>query len=181
MKIVLFGANGFLGSVLRKNYSKDDGVQLICHSRQEFSLEDPGMLWSFLNEHEPSIVINAAATVGFSKHIRLSSLFSVNTLVPSLIAQWSVSRDCFFVHLSTSIIHGSTTEFISQDSAINPDTPYAQSKILADRMISASGVSAAIIRCGGIWGTKGPAHLGINRALEDASNSKKLTIIGGGG
>lgn len=58
--------------------------------------------------------------------------------------------------------------------------PYSESKWLAEQLITASGVRAAILRIAGVFGADGPGHLGLNRVVKDAVRGQRPKLIGDG-
>jgi UDP-glucose 4-epimerase len=69
---------------------------------------------------------------------------------------------------------------IDAQTPIRPDTDYGKSKVLAEELISASGCKAAMVRLGGIFGRRGPDHLGLNRAIRAAAEGRPPTVVGTG-
>ena len=179
MKILLFGGSGFLGAALRDIYLLEKKVQLICHYRHDFSLEDLSAIQFFLEKHSPDIVINLSAVINFQDECNLSSLLAVNVLAPSIMSQWCALEGRLFFHASTILIHGKNVQIASPNTEINIDSSYGHSKYLAEKMILDSGARSQIVRFSGIWGKDGPTHLGINKALQDVINGKTLKFEGG--
>ena len=179
-KILVLGSKGFLGSRVTNLLMQQQNTEVIPHDRSIFSLSDVAQLTSFLEFHRPDAIVNCAASVNFSSHVKDDYFYNVNVLVSAILASYSLNNNKFYVHASGTIVHGVRASYVSKNSPYNPDSPYGYSKYLAELNILASGSKNAIIRFGGIWGMEGPEHLGINKALRNASIGKQLTVAGGG-
>ena len=64
MKIVVFGANGLLGSSLVNNLSKDENFKTIPSTRNELDLLNGNKVKEFIHDIKPNVLINAAGKVG---------------------------------------------------------------------------------------------------------------------
>jgi nucleoside-diphosphate-sugar epimerase len=179
-KVLILGGKGFLGSRVTATLAESNLIDLICHDRSMFSLSETSKLLDAL-EGGVDAIVNCAATVSFDSQKSSDYFYPVNVLVPSLLADWCKNNDKFYVHVSSSAVHGVKSSYVSVNSPYNPDTPYGYSKYLADLNVICSGAKNAIVRFGGIWGKNGPEHLGLNKAVASALFGKQLTIFGRGG
>ena len=64
MKIVVFGANGLLGSSLVNNLSKDKNFKTFPSTRNELDLLNGNKVKEFIHDIKPNVLINAAGKVG---------------------------------------------------------------------------------------------------------------------
>jgi len=181
--VVVTGATGFIGrscckclvsngfDVIRVGRSKADDIY--C------DLMDPDSVWRLSHLPAYKAFIHLGAHVGLDGSI-LEDMYVPNVLSTALIADITRKRDAQLVFASTAIIAGLNTERISALSEPKPDTPYAQSKELAEQCLRASGVASAILRIGGVYGPNGPQHLGLNRTLQEALAGNPPVIFGDG-
>lgn len=185
MRILITGANGFLGIALLNQLEKTSHTifPLVRKKKSpcfiECDMGNASSLLDALNEYQPDIIINCAAKVDFTGE-SMQEQYRVNALAPTLLASWCVSNDTHLIQTSTSIVNGNTTTELSNLSQELPINYYGETKLLADRAIRLSQCSHIIIRYGGIFGEGGPSHLGINNIIEQAKNGKVPTIFGKG-
>lgn len=182
MKVVVLGANGFLGGAvadrLRERHAvvavgRRAGVDRWC------DLADLSALTALLDDERPDAVVNAAVVADFAPGA-LPALVTVNVLVPGVVATWCQRNGGHLVHASATLVHGARTGEVSPLSPILADTDYGRSKLLADDLIDAAGCDATLIRFGGIFGLGGPSHLGLNSALTDAAAGRTPVLRGTG-
>jgi len=117
MRILITGANGFLGGELRHQLEQTKHVAIPFVRKKvgpgdiECDIGNTNNLLIALNEHRPDAVINCAAKVDFSENSKQDQ-YNINALAPAVIASWCVNNDAHLIQVSGSIVNGSTaTEF----------------------------------------------------------------------
>ena len=185
MRILVTGADGFLGSaVMRSLRSLDAEVVPVTRSADSTDeavvcdLGVPASLCRLLEEVAPECIVNIAAVADFASGV-LPFLYPVNTLCPALMAQYCRENDAHLVFASMAV-HGRHSQQLGPDTSVRPKTDYGLSKWLAEQCVVASGCRSAVIRFGGIFGPTGPDHLGINRAIRQARAGRVPTMVGTG-
>ncbi len=182
MRILVTGAGGFLGSAVLR-VARAAGLSAIGSGRTgteyDIDLEDPCALLTALDRLRPSAIINCAVRAEFGSGV-LANLYGVNVLAPALMAGWTAKTQGRLIHASATLVHGSRAEQVDENSPVNPDTDYGRSKALAEELIRASGCKAAIVRLAGIFGKGGPEHLGLNRAIREATAGRPPVLKGTG-
>jgi UDP-glucose 4-epimerase len=186
--VILTGYNGFVGSHTLEALEAA-GLEIILaghrpvdKKRHEFvpvDLEDPYSIKQLFSIRDVSAVVHLAANISLSDQID-HKIFSVNTLSTGLISEYCAKRGAKMIYSSTAIVHGMRTIAITRDSPIMLDTPYGSSKYNGEILIANSGCKYAILRFGGIFGLRGPSHLGLNRAIDGALEGKVPVLIGAG-
>lgn len=181
--VVVTGASGFIGrflcgcleqngfSVIRAGRSSSD--DFYCDLRLPESVLSLGSLPKY------KAFVHLGAQVGLNGS-SLEDMYMPNVASTALIADLTRKNDAHLVFASTAIIAGLNSEKISPTSKKSPDTPYAQSKELAEQCIAASSVSSAVLRIGGVYGFNGPTHLGLNRTIQRALNGELPVVFGAG-
>jgi nucleoside-diphosphate-sugar epimerase len=185
-KILITGASGFLAQATVVELKKSNHVVIPCYHRQANSsrdivcdIGDPPELLKLLQDVQPNIIVNLAAHIGFNNE-ELEDLYPTNSLAPAIMADYCKKTDGKLIQASGSIVHGFQHSIYSLDTPLRPDNNYGKSKLIADEFIQASGCASAIIRFGGIFGLNGPSHLGINRAINNATKGIVPKLHGSG-
>ena len=184
MKILVTGANGFLGSTVVEVFQKA-GHKVYATARKsennriEADLSNAVQIEQLLESVLPEAIINCAAVADFGINC-LSQQFPVNTLAPGIMASWCNKKNVYLCQVSGSIVHGTDMEIINCNSPISTNSDYGKSKWLAEQMIDASGASAISVRFSGIFGELGPNHLSLNRIIRAALKGNAPTIVGQG-
>jgi len=186
VRILVTGADGFLGkSVVRK--LRESYGEVIPLTRRIYGvaehvlcdLGNPADIMSLLEKTRPDCIVNLAARADFSIGV-MKELYTVNALCPSIFADYCQKQKAHLVQASGTIVLGFHNQYYNVDTLEIPDTDYGVSKLLAEKMIKASGCSAAIIRFGGIFGANGPEHLGINKAIMRSKSGYLPKVVASG-
>ena len=184
--ILLTGAFGFLGKEVYKllsNYGYN--ITAVSHKLSDLSkhtlcdLSKPVELVYLLEKIKPGIVINLAAKVNFDDK-NMSDYYGINILCPSIMSYYCAINNTLMIQASSIMVHGSNFSNYNLDTPYRPDSYYGKSKLFADNLIVASGCIHSILRFGGIFGKNGPAHLGINSAINNAIEGMVPSFIGTG-
>lgn len=184
--VLLSGASGFLGRAIY-NRLKKEGYKVIPLVRSPSGLEneisidlsDANFLQNLGKLPKLVAVIHTAAYVDFAPNYD-PSIFRVNTLASYDLARLARECQALFIFTSTATISGARAKVISNESAVNPDSPYALSKWLAEELVRKVCPDHIIIRFPGIYGKGGPSHLGINRSIDLALNGQRPELRGSG-
>ena len=187
MKILIFGSGGFLGKKLVKFLNKEKNLTVFKALRNKESINDQNSFFcdlknnisikNVLNNLFPDIIVNLGSEVSFKKN---NNMFSVNAVAPKIIANYCSLNYKYYIHASSIAVNGFGNKFYSNKTAYNPDTLYGKSKLIGDFNIIKSGCFYSLLRFPGIYGFKGPDHLGINVSIKKALNNKKPVLLGSG-
>lgn len=182
--VLVTGANGFIGhevalSLERIGWCVVRGVRSAREGQAQIDLEDPMLAAQLLRGPRMDAIVHLAAKVGWSGETP-AQLFIPNVVGTANLLAVAKSWDAHFVFSSAAIVCGSASRDITSTTPPRPDMPYSESKWLAEQLITASGVRAAILRIAGVFGADGPGHLGLNRAVKDAIRGQRPKLIGDG-
>lgn len=138
--ILIFGRDGQVGRALQVCL-KDLQVPAIFLGRHECDLSDVLKLTVILNQHQPQVIINAAAYTAVDQaEDELDLAFAINANAPRLMAQYiaGVSRG-ILVHYSTDYVFADTkqTPYLETDAVgpVDQLCVYGQSKLAGEKAI----------------------------------------------
>jgi nucleoside-diphosphate-sugar epimerase len=187
IKYLLTGANGFLGSVIKDTIESTDRiVDSLGRSKTnsisiDLSKEIPILDTSY------DIVIHCAGKAHSrpKNEIEKQEFFDVNyqaTLNLCLALEATNNLPMQFVFISTIAVYGkSTGNMISEDSSLDGDSPYAESKIAAENFLEKwcekFNVKLLILRLPLIIGNQAPGNLG--KMVKGIKRGTYLSIAGG--
>ena len=190
-RYLLLGSTGFLGSKVKDEISKicfANRIDLLAPLRGEI-FKDTGTTYdltkisdfeSILENFKPTTIINCSAKIDF-EDINIEDMNVINNLIPSICASYCKKHSAHLVHVSTVSVYEGDKEITSLNTACVPQTYYGKTKLEGDLSIINAKIKSIILRFPGIWGLKGPNHLGINLAINNAIKKKLIpTLIGDG-
>ncbi|MFE2034620.1 NAD-dependent epimerase/dehydratase family protein [Streptomyces scopuliridis] len=173
MRVLLLGANGFLGRFVADRLLADPAVHLTALGRGDdadvrFDLAggSPGALTRFLDAVHPGVIINCAgATRGGARELTRHNTVAVATVCEALRRSRCGAR---LVQLGCASEygpsqHGSST---AEDAVPRPGGPYGVSKLAASELVLGSGLDAIVLRVFSPVGPGTPAGSPLGRLAE---------------
>ncbi|NXY99553.1 NAD-dependent epimerase/dehydratase family protein [Streptomyces sp. BR123] len=192
MRVLLIGANGYLGRYVADRLLADPAVQLTALGRGDdadvrFDLAtgSPGALTRFLDAVHPGVVVNCAgATRGGARELTRHNTVAVATICESLRRSGCGAR---LVQLGCASEYGPSQPGSStaEDAVPRPGGPYGVSKLAATELVLGSGLDAVVLRVFSPVGPGTPAGspLGrlaeaMRRAMQSGDGELKLSGLG---
>ncbi|MFG3504264.1 NAD-dependent epimerase/dehydratase family protein [Streptomyces sp. NPDC047821] len=192
MRVLLLGANGFLGRFVADRLLADPAVHLTALGRGDdadvrFDLAggSPGALTRFLDAVHPGVVINCAgATRGGARELTRHNTVAVATVCEALRRSGCGAR---LVQLGCASEYGPSQPGSStaEDAVPRPGGPYGVSKLAATELVLGSGLDAVVLRVFSPVGPGTPAGspLGrlaeaMRRAMQTGDGELKLGSLG---
>ncbi len=158
MKILLTGAHGNLGSQLLAVFTAA-GHDVLATEREQLDITDEAAVSSFVIEHKPEVIINAAAynLVDKAEDAAVYPIaYAVNALGPKNLAAAAKSIDALLVHYSTDYVFaGDKIDGYNEDDATNPISKYGETKAAGERFVIDSGARYLLCRMSKIFGPAG--------------------------
>jgi dTDP-4-dehydrorhamnose reductase len=172
-KILITGSNGLLGQKLVYKLRQKQGVQLVATARGENRLiEKQGYVYETLDitredqvnevfgRHRPDVVINTAAMTNVDaceterEACWLMNVTAVAHQVKTLETMQLGEKGYrpHFIHLSTDFIFDGTHGPLDENEQPNPLSYYAESKLAAEKIVTASALDWAIARTVLVYG-----------------------------
>lgn len=173
MRVLLLGADGFLGRHVAERLLADPAVQLTALGRSDdadvrFDLAGgaPGVLARFLDAVHPGVVINCAgAARGNARDLTRQNTVAVATVCEALrrsaVGARLVQVGCGSEYGPSPV--GSST---GEDAVPRPGNPYGVSKLAATELVLASGLDAVVLRVFSPVGPGTPTGAPLGRVAE---------------
>jgi dTDP-4-dehydrorhamnose reductase len=185
MKVLLFGANGQVGTELRRSLAPlgdlvattrsgtlPDGAPCVAAD-----LGVPDALPTLIETVAPDIVVNAAAYTAVDRAEGERELaFRINAEAPGVIARACAARGAWLVHYSTDyVFDGSASRPYREDDPVAPLGVYGASKYAGELAIGDSGARHLILRTAWVYAAHG--HNFLRTMLRLASERDVLRVV----
>ncbi|MFD8482959.1 NAD-dependent epimerase/dehydratase family protein [Kitasatospora sp. NPDC059673] len=193
MRVLLLGADGFIGRRVADRLLAEEGLQVTVLGRGDsadirFDLAagSPGALARFLDAVAPQVVINCAgATYGTSRALIRANTLAVATVCEAIRRSREPAR---LVHVGSAAEYGPTQPGgpIPEGAEPRPVGPYGVSKLAGTELVLSSGLDALVLRVFDVVGPGSPtASLfgrlaeGLRRALEQEEAQVRMPDLSG--
>jgi dTDP-4-dehydrorhamnose reductase len=174
-KILLFGANGQLGSKLKSLLAGRGTVHAIGHA--ELDLGDLQSLRTLIRDAQPALIVNAAAyTAVDAAEADAEQARRVNAEAPRVMAE--AARECraLLVHYSTDYVFDGTARApYTEDSPVSPLGVYGATKLAGEQAVAAAGAAHLILRTAWLYSNRGKNFL--NTMLRLAAERDELRVV----
>ncbi|MEU7470361.1 NAD-dependent epimerase/dehydratase [Streptomyces sp. NPDC044984] len=173
MRVLLIGANGYIGRFVADRLLADPAVQLTALGRGDdadvrFDLAtgSPGALTRFLDAVHPGVVVNCAGTTrGGARELTRHNTVAVATVCEALRRSGCGAR---LVQVGCGSEYGPSQPGSStaEDAVPRPGGPYGVSKLAATELVLGSGLDAVVLRVFSPVGPGTPAGSPLGRLAE---------------
>lgn len=166
MKILLTGANGFLGIHLTRQIL-DQGYELTGTGRAEQSsfspsksftyekmdITDPYAVHDVFEKHEPEVVIHAAAMSKVDECEQQQwAAYTTNVEATLTLLSNAAERKCFFIFISTDFVFDGEKGNYAEEDSPGPVNFYGKTKAEAEEAVSEYEYDWSIIRTSLVYG-----------------------------
>lgn len=143
-KILVTGGSGQLGQAFKALGSKE----IVVLDREQLDISVQGSIDQALQQHQPTIVINAAAYTNVEQAERESEqAFAINEEAAKLLAQQCAEHGVQLIHLSTDyVFDGSKGTPYEVADETNPINAYGQSKLAGEKAVFGVNPEAIVVR-----------------------------------
>lgn len=177
MSILVTGANGQLGSSIRK-YSSLLDRQVFFTDIDDLDITDKDAVNSFIVGNNIDIVINCAAYTNVDKaEDDYDKAELLNATAPAFIAQALKAVDGLLIQISTDYVFGggNFNTPVKEDAKPSPTGVYGLTKLHGEEYILESGVNALIIRTSWLYSEYG--HNFMKTILELSSRHNEIKVV----
>ena len=174
--VLLFGANGQVGSALLTGLTHKFGRNLIVPDRDEADFTRPQRIGEIIREIRPSLIINAAAyTAVDAAESDRDIAFLVNGETPTAIAEQAHICGAFFIHYSTDyVFDGQSDQPYKEADRAGPVNVYGESRLAGERGIAAASDRYIILRTSWVYADRGKNFLNAMRALAETKSELRI-------
>ena len=157
MKVLVTGADGFIGSVLcRELENRGFKVFKVCYLKE---LGDNSFRLDLTRDSleklpkQVDAVVHLAGVISYSKSVeKVRSMFNVNVGATKRVAR--KYRDSFFIHFSSVSVYGEIEKGRCADEnyPCNPENCYGVSKLMSEEVVKKFCKELAILRVAPVYG-----------------------------
>ena len=175
MRLLLTGANGQVGSELRRALAPLGEV--VAFDRAGLDLAQPDALIARVRDIGPRVIVNAGAYTAVDKAESEPELaFAINGMAPRVLAEEAKKLGAILVHYSTDyVFDGEKASPYTEDDAPNPLSVYGRSKLEGERAVIGSGCRHLTLRTSWVYGTRGRNFL--LTMLRFAGEGRALRVV----
>lgn len=148
MKVLVTGANGQLGSEIKRRSSGLSGLEFLFTDVAELDLTDFDAVKLYCEREKPSFIINCAAYTAVDVAETDGELAElINTKVPACLGKVGKSVGAKLIHISTDyVFDGLACTPYSETDLVDPDSVYGTTKLNGEIALVKEDASAMIIR-----------------------------------
>ena len=148
MKVLVIGSDGQLGLEFQKISNIYDSFSWFFSTIKTLDLSRLETINSFLNEINPSVIINCAAYTNVDKAETEHELAEiVNYKAVDFISNWSSDNNKKLFHISTDYVFDGLSNIpLSENSKTNPINEYGSSKLKGEIVCLKNDPNSIIIR-----------------------------------
>ena len=176
MKILVIGSDGQLGSELKKISKSCKNISWFFSTIKTLDLFILDTISCFLNNINPSIIINCAAYTGVDKAETESNLANtINHKAVDIISRWTSQHNKKLVHISTDYVFDGLSNIpLSENSKTNPVNEYGSSKLKGEIVCFKNDPNSIIIRTSWLYSSFGKNFVKTMIDLMKNNNSVKV-------
>lgn len=151
--ILVTGSNGQLGSELKELASVYSQFQFVFLNREQLSIADQSSFENFLDQYNPSYLINCAAYTAVDKAESEKELANeINGTAVGILAAACKQYRTKLIHISTDyVFNGNASSPLKETDEVNPVNAYGASKLLGEKLAVENNPESIIIRTSWVY------------------------------
>ena len=176
MKVLVIGSDGQLGLEFQKISNSYDSLSWVFSTIKTLDLLKLDTISSFLNNINPSVVINCAAYTSVDKAETEPKLADIiNHKAVDVISSWTSYNNKKLVHVSTDYVFDGLSKLpLSENSNTNPINKYGSSKLKGEQVCLKNDTNSIIIRTSWLYSSFGKNFVKTMIELMKKNNSVKV-------
>ena len=177
LKILITGGNGQLGSSLRTEFARREGLAPCFVSHSELDITDAQAIERVMSREGFDVIVNCAAYTnvdGAESERELALL--INGEAPRLLAVAAARHGAKMIHISTDyVFDGLSREPYTEEDMPHPLSHYGASKLEGERKVLAALPSAIVIRTSWLYSARRGNF--VSAILSRAAESGTLRVV----
>lgn len=155
--ILITGANGQLGSEIRKISEQYPELKFSFTDVAELDITSAEKVADFLSEFKPEFLVNCAAYTAVDKaETDESTATLLNATAVGILAEQSAKIGCKMIHISTDyVFNGNGSRPYKEDNLVDPQSAYGQTKLDGEILCLQSNPESLIIRTSWLYSAFG--------------------------
>ena len=176
MKVLLIGSGGQLGLEFQKISNSYDSLSWFFSTIKTLNLLRLDTISSFLNDINPSVIINCAAYTSVDKAETESKLADlINHKAVDVISRWTNDYNKKLIHVSTDYVFDGLSQIpLNENSYTSPVNEYGCSKLKGEQVCLKNDANSIIIRTSWLYSSFGNNFVKTMIELMKKNNSVKL-------
>ncbi len=156
-KILITGANGQLGSEIRKSSVLFPDFSFVFTDLNELDITSPSAVAAMLAEEKPQWLINCAAYTAVDKaETEEETAWLINAVAPAILAEKSKAVGCRFVQISTDyVFDGKNHRPYIEDDEVCPTSIYGKTKLEGELISLTNNPETLVIRTSWLYSSFG--------------------------
>ena len=176
MKILVIGSDGQLGLEFQKISNSYDSLSWFFSTIKTLDLLKLDTISSFLNNINPTVILNCAAYTNVDKAETESKLADlINFKAVDIISRWTSNNNKKLIHVSTDYVFDGLSKLpLSENSNTNPINQYGNSKLKGEIACLKNDSSSIVIRTSWLYSSFGKNFVKTMIDLMKKNNSVKV-------
>ncbi|HAH25572.1 MAG TPA: dTDP-4-dehydrorhamnose reductase [Prolixibacteraceae bacterium] len=156
-KLIITGANGQLGSEIRKSSHLFPDLSFVFTDLKELDITNPEAVESFFAEEKPQWLINCAAYTAVDKaESEEETAWLINAVAPAILAEKSKAVGCRFVQVSTDyVFDGKNYRPYVEEDEVCPTSIYGHTKLEGELISLTNNPQSMVIRTSWLYSSFG--------------------------
>jgi dTDP-4-dehydrorhamnose reductase len=157
MKVLVIGSDGQLGLEFQKISNSYDSSSWIFSTTKTLDLLRLETINFFLNNINPSVIVNCAAYTNVDKAETEPKLANtINYKAVDIISKWTSENNKKLIHISTDYVFDGLSKLpLSENSITNPVNEYGRSKLKGEQVCLKNDANSVVIRTSWLYSSYG--------------------------
>jgi dTDP-4-dehydrorhamnose reductase len=157
VKVLVTGANGQLGSEIRKISDLFPEIEFSFTDVGELDITDPWKVADFLAIFKPHFLVNCAAYTAVDKaETDIETATLLNATAVGILAEQSAEIGCKMIHVSTDyVFNGRGPRPYKEDDLVDPQSVYGKTKLEGEVLCRKNNPEYMIIRTSWLYSAFG--------------------------
>lgn len=156
-KVLVTGANGQLGSEIRKVSGLYPEMEFIFTDVDELDITNPWSVADFMTINKPQFLVNCAAYTAVDKaETDLETATLLNATAVGILAEQSADIGCKMIHISTDyVFNGRGPRPYKEEDHVDPKSVYGSTKLEGEVLCMKNNPESIIIRTSWLYSAFG--------------------------